>query len=105
MVKRFEVYFIGLAPTLGSEIQKRRPCVVISPNEMHGLNSVIVAPLTTTSKAYPTRIPVKLAGKKGYIILDQICTIDKMRLGQFLGVIDGSTASEVLHVLREMFTV
>lgn len=103
MVKRFEVYLISLGPTLGSEIQKTRPCLVISPNEMHGLNTVIIAPMTTKSKSYPTRISVKFAGKVGYIVLDQIRTVEKTRLVQYLGVIDGKSGKEVLRVLREMF--
>ena len=71
MVKQFEVYLINLDPTTGSEIKKTRPCVVISPNEMHGLNTVIIAPMTSTCKLYPTRIPVFFEKKEGYIVLDQ----------------------------------
>lgn len=103
MVKRFEVYLVSLDPTLGSEIQKTRPCVVISPNEMHKLSTVIVAPMTTTLKRYPTRISTKFAEKKGFIVLDQIRTIDKSRLLQLLGSIDKESAIQVLKVLREMF--
>ena len=103
MVKRYEVYLVPLDPTIGSEIQKTRPCVVISPNEMHGLNTVIIAPMTTKSKVYPTRIPVKFAKKNGFIVLDQIRTIDQSRLVQFLGIIDDKTGIEMLRVLREMF--
>ena len=103
MVKRFEVYLVSLDPTVGSEIKKTRPCVVISPNEMHGLNTAIVAPLTTKSKTYPTRIPIKFANKDGYIVLDQIRTVDKSRLVQFLGTIDPKVGDEMLNILREMF--
>lgn len=103
MVKRFEVYLVSLDPTLGSEIQKIRPCVVISPDEMHMLNTIIIAPMTTTFKPYPTRIPVKFAEKSGYIVLDQIRTVDKQRLTQFLGIIDKDTRIEILRLLREMF--
>lgn len=104
MVKRFEVYLITLDPTLGSEIQKTRPCVVVSPDEMHGLNTVIVAPMTTKKKNYPTRIPIIFSKKNGYIVLDQIQAVDKSRLVQFLGSIDNNTAANVvLNVLREMF--
>src|ERR1700738_969077 len=96
MVKRFEVYLISLDPTIGSEIQKTRPCVVISPDEMHGLNTVIVAPMTTKCKSYPTRISIKFDKKDGYIVLDQIRTVDKTRFVQFLAVIDKKSDHEVL---------
>lgn len=104
MVKRFDVYLVALDPTLGSEIKKIRPCLIISPDEMHGLNTIIVAPMTTTCKSYPTRIPVTFSRKKGYIVLDQLRTVDKTRLVQFLGIVDKKTASEVLNILQEMFT-
>lgn len=103
MVKRFDVYLISLDPTLRSEIQKTRPCVVVSPDEMHGLNTVIIAPMITKEKNYPTRIPITFAKKKGYIVLDQIRTVDKSCLVQFLGVIDKQSAEIVLKILREMF--
>lgn len=103
MVKRFEVYLVSLDPTVGSEIKKTRPCVVISPDEMHGLNTVIVAPMTTKSRSYPTRIPVKFSHKEGFIVLDQIRTVDKIRLVQFLGTIDKISAQETLNILQEMF--
>lgn len=103
MVKRFEVYLISLDPTRGSEIQKTRPCVVISPDEMHGLNTVIIAPMTTQKKPYPTRIPLTFAKKSGYIVLDQIRTVDKSHLAQLLGTIDKQTAETMLKLLREMF--
>lgn len=103
MVNRFEVYLVSLDPTLGSEIQKARPCVVISPNEMHGLNTVIVAPMTTKTRSYPTRIPLKFAGKNGFVVLDQIRTVDKTRFVQLLGMIDKKTGIEILKLLREMF--
>jgi mRNA interferase MazF len=104
MVKQFEVYLINLDPTTGSEIKKTRPCVVISPNEMHRLNTVIIAPMTSTCKLYPTRIPVSFEKKDGYIVLDQIRTVDKSRLVKLLGTIDKKTAHEVLKILQEMFT-
>lgn len=103
MVNRFDVYLVALDPTLGSEIKKTRPCLVISPDEMHGLNTVIVAPMTTTCKTYPTRIPVTFSRKKGFIVLDQIRTVDKVRLVQLLGSIDKKTAAEVLKLLQEIF--
>ncbi len=103
MVKRFEVYLISLDPTLGSEINKTRPCVIISPDEMQGLNTVIIAPMTTKSKSYPSRIPIKFAKKEGFIVLDQIRTVDKSRFVEFLGTIDKKSGIEMLKVLREMF--
>lgn len=103
MVRRFEVYLISLDPTSGSEIKKTRPCVIISPNEMHALNTVIIAPMTTKCKMYPTRIPVKFNKKEGYIVLDQIRTVDKNRFVKFLGSIDIKIGSEMLQLLREMF--
>ncbi|MGD0199426.1 MAG: type II toxin-antitoxin system PemK/MazF family toxin [Bryobacteraceae bacterium] len=103
MVKRFEVYLVDLSPTRGSEIRKRRPCVVISPDEMHVLDTVIVAPMTTKGKAYPTRVPVLFRGKAGRVVLDQIRTVDRSRLVRRLGEISPSTGSHVLAVLHEMF--
>ncbi len=104
MVKRFDVYLISLDPTQGSEIKKTRPCVVVSPNEMHSLNTVIVAPMTTTCKLYPTRIPLIFEKREGYIVLDQLRTVDKSRFIKLLGTIDKKTASELLKILQEMFT-
>ena len=101
MVKQFEVYLIN--PTTGNEIKKTRPCVVISPNEMHGLNTVIIAPMTSTCKLYPTRIPLTFDKREGYIVLDQIRTVDKLRLVKLLGTIEKETAYHVLQTLQEMF--
>jgi mRNA interferase MazF len=103
MVKRFEVYLVSLDPTLGSEIQKTRPCVVISPDAMHGLNTIIVAPMTTKSKAYPTRIHITFAKKEGYVVLDQIRTVDKTRFVKLLGILDKKSGIAMLNILREMF--
>lgn len=103
MVKRFEVYLVSLDPTMGSEIKKTRPSVIVSPNEIHSLNTVIIAPMTTKSKSYPTRIPITFAKKEGFIVLDQIRTVDKSRLVEYLGMIDKESAMKTLCVLREMF--
>ena len=103
MVKRFDIYLVSLDPTQGSEIKKTRPCVVVSPNEMHALNTVIVVPMTTKGKKYPTRIPIVFAKKEGFVVLDQIRTIDKSRLVEFLGTVDKKSAAEILKVLQEMF--
>ena len=104
VVNRFDVYLINLDPTVGSEIQKTRPCLIISPDEMNRyIRTVIVAPLTTAGKDYPTRIACKLKKKKGQIILDQIRTIDKTRLIKKLGSIDPETQLEVISVLQRLF--
>jgi mRNA interferase MazF len=103
-IHRFEVYLVSLDPTTGHEIKKTRPCVIISPDEMNKyLKTVIVAPLTTKCRAYLTRIPIILDGKEGEIVLDQIRTVDKSRLVECLGKIDGSIAKEVTKTLLEMF--
>jgi mRNA interferase MazF len=105
VVKRFDVYLINLDPTVGSEIQKTRPCLVISPDEMNRfIKTVIIAPMTTKGTSYPTRVSCKFQGKQGQVVLDQIRTIDKTRLVRRLGKIDKQTQAEVLSVLSEMFS-
>jgi mRNA interferase MazF len=104
VVKRFDVYLINLDPTMGSEIQKTRPCLVISPDEMNRfIRTVIVAPMTSKGTTYPTRVACKFQGKHGQVVLDQIRTVDKGRLVRRLGKIDKQTQAEVLSVLGEMF--
>jgi mRNA interferase MazF len=104
VASRFEVYLVRLDPTEGSEIQKTRPCVVISPDEMNRhIRTVIVAPMTTRGQAYPTRVPVRFQNKAGQIVLDQIRTVDQQRLLRRLGRINRSAAAQVLAVLGEMF--
>ena len=103
MVKRFEVYLVQLDPTRGSEIRKTRPCVVVSPDEMHQARTVIIAPMTTGGRAYPTRIPISFQGKKGFIVLDQIRTVDRTRLVRSLGVIDQESGLQALAVLQQIF--
>ena len=104
VVKRFEVYLVNLDPTIGSEIQKTRPCLIISPDEMNNhIATVIVAPMTTKGRDYPTRIPCMFEGKEGQVVLDQICTVDKVRLVKKPGGISASTQKEVLAVLMELF--
>ena len=104
VVKRFDVYLINLDPTVGSEIQKTRPCLVISPDEMNRfIRTVIVAPMTSKGAAYPTRVSCKFQGKRGQVVLDQIRTVDRSRLVTRLGKIDKQTRTEVLSVLGEMF--
>src|SRR5437773_760219 len=104
VVYRFEIYLINLDPTIGSEIKKTRPCLVISPDEMNkNINTVIIAPLTSKGKSYPTRVECKFKSKKGQIVLDQIRTVDKTRLIQKIGKIDSQIETKVLTVLSEMF--
>lgn len=105
VIKRFEVYLINLDPTIGSEIKKTRPCVVVSPDEMNlYIKTVIIAPMTTKEKPYPTRVGCQLQGKEGQIVLDQIRTVDKLRLVKKIGQIDRKTETEVLAKLQEMFS-
>ena len=104
VVKRFEVYLINLDPTVGSEIKKTRPCLLISPDEMNRfIKTVIVAPMTTKGTSYPTRVSCRFQGKQGQVVLDQIRTVDKTRLVRRLGKLDKRTQAEVLSVLGEMF--
>lgn len=104
VVKRFDVYLINLDPAIGSEIQKARPCLVISPDEMNRhIRTVIVAPMTTKGRSYPTRVACEFQGKKGQIVLDQIRTVDKLRLVKRLGRIDKRVQEEMLCVLQKMF--
>lgn len=101
---RGEVWLATLDPTIGSEIQKTRPCIVISPPEMHDyLRTVIVAPMTTGNKPAPFRVSVAFGGKKGLILLDQIRTLDKTRLQKKLGVVSGKTLFTTLNVLQDIF--
>ncbi len=104
VVKRFDVFLVNLDPTVGSEIHKTRPCVIISPDEMNRyIATVIVAPMTTKGKTYPTRVFCQFQGKDGQIVLDQIRTIDKSRLVQKLGQISQEEQRGVLNTLTEMF--
>ncbi len=106
VVKRFDVYLVNLDPTLGHEIEKTRPSLIISPDEMNRhIGTVTIAPMTTKGRDYPTRVPVTFQKKNGQIVLDQIRTVDKRRLIQQLGKIDQRTAAKVLQVLSEMFAL
>ncbi len=105
VASRFEVYLVRLDPTEGRELRKTRPCLIISPDEMNRhIATVIVAPMTTKGRSYPTRIPVRFQRKTGEIVLDQMRTVDKNRLIRRLGKIDEATAQKVLALLAEMFT-
>ncbi len=104
VVNRFDVYLINLDPTIGSEIQKTRPCLIISPDEMNRhIRTILVAPMTTAGKDYPTRVTCKFKKKKGQIVLDQIRTIDKTRLIKKLGTINPGTQLEVISLLQRLF--
>lgn len=105
VVNRFDVYLVSLDPTIGSEIKKTRPCVVISPDEMnHNIRTIIVAPMTTAGKDYPTRVRCTFKRKKGQIVLDQIRTIDKNRIIKKLGAVDPKTQLELISVLQQLFS-
>jgi len=104
VVKRFEVYQVNLDPTIGGEIQKTRPCLVISPDEMNlSLSTFIVAPMTTKSHNYPTRINCSFKGKECQIVLDQIRTVDRIRLVKRMGFIDPDIQQQVLDLLIQLF--
>ncbi len=105
VARRFDVFLVNLDPTVGSEIRKTRPCLIISPDEMNRhIRTVIVAPMTTKGGSYPTRIVCKFEDKHGQIVLDQIRTVDQARLVRKIGRIDKSVRSKVLAVLQEMFS-
>jgi mRNA interferase MazF len=104
VIQRFEVYVVNLDPTVGSEIRKARPCLVVSPDEMNrAVRTVVIAPMTTKGQPYPTRVTCRFKGRAGQIVLDQIRTVDRVRLAKKLGRIDARMGAAVLAVLREMF--
>ena len=104
VITRFEVYWVNLDPTVGHEIKKTRPCVVVSPDQINRhIQTVIVAPLTTKGRTYPSRVPCKVLGKAGQVVLDQLRTVDKTRLAKKLGRLDAKTQMKVLQVLHQMF--
>jgi mRNA interferase MazF len=103
-MNRGDVHLVRLDPTLGSEIQKTRVCVIVSPDELNAhLRTVIVAPLTTGGRAYPWRIRCRFQQRSGYVVLDQLRTVDRERLVKRLGALPGQTLTEVLAALQEMF--
>jgi mRNA interferase MazF len=102
-MKQYDIYLISLDPAVGHEIKKSRPCIVISPDEMNQhISTVIIAPMTTKSHSYPTRVPVEFKGKEGWIVLDQIRTVDKQRLVAKLGQLRPSLIKKVKAVIQEM---
>ena len=103
--QRDEVWLVALDPTQGVEIQKTRPCLVVSPDEMNRyLQTVIVAPMTTVARSYPTRVPLQFRGKRGQVALDQLRAVDRQRLMRKLGAVSGTTAQAVSARIVEMFS-
>ena len=102
-IKRFEIYLVKLNPTVGSEIQKTRPCIVISPNEMNILKTVIVAPMTSKGFDFVFRPKIKFESKEGLVLLDQIRTVDKTRLVKKLGNVDKQTSQDISNMLVQIF--
>jgi mRNA interferase MazF len=103
VINQYEIYWVDLNPSVGHEIKKIRPCVVISPNEMNfNIDTIIIAPMTTKSKNYPTRIKIEFEKKTGWIVLDQIRTIDKIRLKEKAGCLREIETIKVKNALKEM---
>lgn len=102
---QFDVWLVELEPTIGSEVNKRRPCVIISPQAMNNtLNTVLIAPLTHTQKSFPSRVYSNFKEEEGQIMLDQIRGVDKSRLKKLLGSLDFETGQDILKILRVMFS-
>ena len=103
VIQQYEIFLINLDPTIGHEIKKSRPCIVLSPNEMNQfIGKIIIAPMTTKSKSYPSRVELSFQGKKGYIVLDQIRTVDKSRFIKKLGSPEKKTIIKIKKVIQEM---
>ena len=104
VIKRFEIYWVNLDPTIGREIKKTRPALVISPNEVNNaLGTILVAPITSSRRIFPTRIAFELNKKENYIALDQIRAVDKVRLNKKISVLNQETAQSVCETLQELF--
>lgn len=103
VIKQYEIYLLNLDPTIGSEMKKTRPCVILSPDEINNyLNNVIIAPMTSTIKNYPSRVKIEFEGKVGEIVLDQIKTIDKSRIIKKMGKVEKHVIKNIKQVLKEM---
>lgn len=103
VIRQYDVFLISLDPAIGYEIKKSRPCVILSPEEMNRhISTVIITPMTSQSHPYPTRVPVKFGGKNGWVVLDQIRTVDKKRLIKKLGKIDHNTINSIKSTIKEM---
>jgi mRNA interferase MazF len=104
MVQQYQVFVVNLDPTIGSEIRKTRPCVVISPDEMNKyLDTVVIAPITSQAKIYPTRVQIRLDGNENWVVLDQIRTIDKSRLTKLISLLDKKEITAIKRVIKEIF--
>jgi mRNA interferase MazF len=104
IVQQYNVFIVNLDPTIGSEIKKTRPCVIISPDEMNKyLDTVVIAPVTSQSKNYPTRVLIDLEGHENWVVIDQIRTIDKSRLIKKIGSLNQKETTTIKHVIRETF--
>jgi mRNA interferase MazF len=105
-VRRFDIYLVNLDPTVGSEIRKTRPSLIVSPDEMHRhLRTVIIAPMTSVVRGYPTRVPIQFRRRNGEVALDQLRAVDRERLVRRLGAADRGTAAQVAAKLTEMFVL
>jgi mRNA interferase MazF len=103
VMEQYSICLVNLEPAIGHEIKKTRPCVIISPDEMNQhISTVIIAPMTTKSHAYPTRVPLTFKGKKGWIVLDQIRTVDKKRVIKKIGKISPNKIAEIKNIINEM---
>jgi mRNA interferase MazF len=103
-LNQYQIVLVNLDPTIGSEMKKTRPCVIISPNEMNKyLQTIVVAPMTSTSKPYPTRVEIKHQKKKGWIVLDQIRTIDRNRIIKVAGILLSKEIEQVKSIIKEIF--
>lgn len=102
-IKQYDIYLINLDPTVGSKIQKARPCLVISPDEMNrNIQTIIIAPMTTKSHSYPTRVKITFEKKMGWVVLDQIRTIDRSRLVKRLGKVTNDAITKIKSIIKEM---
>ena len=104
IAQQYDVFIVNLDPTVGSEIKKTRPCVIISPDEMNKyLDTVVIAPITSQSKNYPTRVRIDLEGQENWVVIDQIRTIDKSRLTKKIGRLGQKETASIKHVIKETF--
>jgi mRNA interferase MazF len=103
VMEQYSICLVNLEPTIGHEIKKTRPCVIISPDEMNRhISTIIIAPMTTKSHVYPTRIPLTFKGKRGWIVMDQIRTVDKRRVIKKIGKISSNKIAEIKNIINEM---
>lgn len=103
VIRQYDIHLVNLDPTVGHEIRKTRPCAILSPDEMNrNISTVLIAPMTTVGREYPTRVPLAFDGKEGFVVLDQIRSVDRRRLVKRLGRLDAATVTRVKDVIREM---